>query len=222
MPPRARPRRSSLVTQLVGLAAGARARASRARRAVPGAPDLGLGGRGGLSPAVVGITCLYRGLAVGRMGVVAPTTGVLAAVIPVVAGVPPRGHAAPAVVAGIALALVAVVLVTRAPDADADRPSGLRVGAPRRASVIGAFNVSSGQFSGDGGARGRWSSSAPSSVRWSSCVVLRSGSRGGCPATCCRARRRRPARHGRQRRVHPRGPDGRSSRSPRCCRRSTR
>ena len=31
---------------------------------------------------VVGITSLYRGLAVGRMGVVAPTTGVLAAVVP--------------------------------------------------------------------------------------------------------------------------------------------
>ena len=33
---------------------------------------------------VVGITSLYRGLSVGRMGVVAPTTGVLAAVVPVV------------------------------------------------------------------------------------------------------------------------------------------
>jgi len=34
----------------------------------------------------VGIGCLYRGLAVGRMGVVAPVTGVLVAVIPVLAG----------------------------------------------------------------------------------------------------------------------------------------
>jgi uncharacterized membrane protein YfcA len=33
-----------------------------------------------------GITMLYRGLAIGRMGIVAPVTGVLAAVIPVMAG----------------------------------------------------------------------------------------------------------------------------------------
>ena len=35
---------------------------------------------------MVGITSLYRGLAAGRMGVVAPVTGVLSATIPVVIG----------------------------------------------------------------------------------------------------------------------------------------
>ena len=39
----------------------------------------------------VGITMLYRGLAIGRMGIVAPVTGVLAAVIPVVAGFVTQG-----------------------------------------------------------------------------------------------------------------------------------
>ena len=35
----------------------------------------------------IGITALYRGLAIGRMGIVAPVTGVLAAVIPVIGGI---------------------------------------------------------------------------------------------------------------------------------------
>ena len=39
------------------------------------------------SLGAIGITALYRGLAIGRMGIVAPVTGVLAAVIPVVAGI---------------------------------------------------------------------------------------------------------------------------------------
>ena len=61
----------------------------------------------------VGITMLYRGLAIGRMGIVAPVTGVLAAVIPVVAGFVTQGIPPPPVVVGIVLAIVAVILVSR-------------------------------------------------------------------------------------------------------------
>ena len=70
-----------------------------------------------------GITMLYRGLAIGRMGIVAPVTGVLAAVIPVVAGFLTEGIPAPIVLVGIVLAVVAVVLVSRVAD---------ETGRPRR------------------------------------------------------------------------------------------
>jgi len=97
---------------------------------------------------VVGITSLYRGLAVGRMGVVAPTTGVMAAVIPVVAGFALEGVPQPAVIVGIVTALVAVVLVTRAPAHDDGRPSGLQW-ALLSGLMLGAFNVCIGQLSGE-------------------------------------------------------------------------
>jgi drug/metabolite transporter (DMT)-like permease len=64
----------------------------------------------------IGITALYRGLAIGRMGIVAPVTGVLAAVIPVVAGIILEGLPALIVLAGIGLAVVSVVLVSRVAD----------------------------------------------------------------------------------------------------------
>jgi drug/metabolite transporter (DMT)-like permease len=63
-----------------------------------------------------GITALYRGLAIGRMGIVAPITGVLAAVIPVVAGIVLEGVPAAIVLAGIGLAVASVVLVSRVAD----------------------------------------------------------------------------------------------------------
>lgn len=64
----------------------------------------------------IGITALYRGLAIGRMGIVAPVTGVLAAIIPVVAGIILEGVPAVAVLVGIGLAIVSVVLVSRVAD----------------------------------------------------------------------------------------------------------
>ena len=70
---------------------------------------------------VVGIVALYHGLAVGRMGVVAPVTGVLAAIVPVAAGFVLQGLPAPPVWAGIGLAIIAVVLVSRAANAEGGR-----------------------------------------------------------------------------------------------------
>jgi drug/metabolite transporter (DMT)-like permease len=54
----------------------------------------------------------YRGLATGPMGVVAPIAGVLGAAIPVVVGVVLQGLPTTDQIAGIALALCSVVLVT--------------------------------------------------------------------------------------------------------------
>ncbi len=75
----------------------------------------------------VGTAFLYRGLSGGRMGVVAPVSGVGAAVVPVAAGL--VGGERPAVLAwlGIAVALPAIWLVAREPGASPGtaRGSGL-------------------------------------------------------------------------------------------------
>ncbi len=87
----------------------------------------------------IGITLLYRGLAIGRMGIVAPVTGVLAAVIPVVAGFATEGIPDVPVMAGIIIAVVAVVLVSRVAD-----ESGGRAGLPEAlvgGTAIGLFGV---------------------------------------------------------------------------------
>jgi drug/metabolite transporter (DMT)-like permease len=73
------------------------------------------------------------------MGVVAPVTGVIAALIPVTAGIVLEGLPKPLVLFGIGLAIVAVVLVSRVPD-EHGGPSG--VGLAVVAGVaIGAFSV---------------------------------------------------------------------------------
>jgi drug/metabolite transporter (DMT)-like permease len=92
-----------------------------------------------------GITMLYRGLAIGRMGIVAPVTGVLAAVIPVIAGFLTEGLPHPIVVVGIVIAVVAVVLVSRVAG-ETGGPSGLRE-ALIAGTTIGFFGVAIAQLS---------------------------------------------------------------------------
>ena len=91
-----------------------------------------------------GITMLYRGLAIGRMGIVAPITGVLAAVIPVVAGFVMQGVPPPLVVVGIVLAVIAVVLVSRVAD-EAGGRAGLTE-ALVGGTAIGLFGVAIAQL----------------------------------------------------------------------------
>ena len=86
----------------------------------------------------------YRGLASGRMGVVAPVAGVLGAAIPVVVGSVLQGQPAPIQLAGIALALGSVALVTRTVDGARSGPSGLGL-ALIAGSGFGAFFVFLGQ-----------------------------------------------------------------------------
>jgi drug/metabolite transporter (DMT)-like permease len=92
-----------------------------------------------------GITMLYRGLAIGRMGIVAPVTGVLAAVIPVVAGFLTEGIPAPLVLVGIVLAVVAVVLVSRVADESGGRDGLFE--ALTGGTAIGLFGVAIAQLS---------------------------------------------------------------------------
>lgn len=81
--------------------------------------DLAIGAAAGLCGGV-GVFLLFRGLATGRMSVVAPITAVGAAVLPVAWGLASGERPSALVLAGVALALVAVALVARADDPDAE------------------------------------------------------------------------------------------------------
>ena len=109
----------------------------------PGPTTFGLAVVAGLF-AVAGILGLYTGLAVGRMGVVAPVTGVIAAILPVIVGFATKGSPGPAVTVGIVLALVAVVLVSRSDD-PSGRRSGIEYGLLGGVG-LGLFNVAIGAF----------------------------------------------------------------------------
>jgi drug/metabolite transporter (DMT)-like permease len=65
---------------------------------------------------------LYRGLAAGRMGVVAPISGVGAAVVPVVAGLVGGERPGVLVWCGLALAMPGIWLVAREPALDSSQP----------------------------------------------------------------------------------------------------
>jgi drug/metabolite transporter (DMT)-like permease len=62
-----------------------------------------------------GVALFYRGLAVGSMSVVAPVAALLSAAVPVVAGLASGERPTTAALAGIGLALGAVVLISREP-----------------------------------------------------------------------------------------------------------
>ena len=126
-----------LVSQLTGMAIAAGLAILRNEPALTAA-DIAWSVLGGVLGGI-GITALYRGLAVGRMGIVAPVTGVLAALIPVVAGIALEGWPDALVLAGIGLALIAVVLVSRVTDEGGGRQGiGLALLA---GTTIGLFGV---------------------------------------------------------------------------------
>jgi drug/metabolite transporter (DMT)-like permease len=104
----------------------------------PSPTGLAFGVAAGLS-GILGILALYQGLAVGRMGVVAPVAGVLGAGIPVVAGVALEGSPQPVVLVGIGLGITAVVLVSRIPGPAGGR-SGIEFGVAAGLGIAG-FNV---------------------------------------------------------------------------------
>jgi len=113
-----------LATQLTGLVVAFVAANVRGEPALR-TEDLGWAVLSGLL-ASVGLVGLYGGLAVGRMGIVAPVTGLIVTSIPVVAGTLLQGLPGPITLAGIGLAIVAVVVVSLSPGDDTAGPSGLR------------------------------------------------------------------------------------------------
>ena len=102
-------------SQLVGIAA----LASLALALREGAPVLGSTVWCGLAGVcgAVGLLALYRALAVGRMGLAAPVSGILSAAVPVVAGALFEGLPRASTCAGFVLALIAVWLVSRTDEA---------------------------------------------------------------------------------------------------------
>ncbi|MET8143867.1 DMT family transporter [Sphaerisporangium sp. NPDC005288] len=90
---------------------------------LPGTPSpaaLGWGMAAGLCGGV-GVVLFYRALASGVMSVVAPTTATTSAALPVLAGLAMGERPEAAALCGVALALAAVVLVSREPGAGRSR-----------------------------------------------------------------------------------------------------
>ena len=77
------------------------------RETVPNSQPMIYGAMAGLV-GVIGLAALYRGLAIGRMGIVAPLSALTAAVIPVVFGFVGEGLPAATQLAGFALAVPAI------------------------------------------------------------------------------------------------------------------
>ncbi len=109
--------------------------------ASPTAADLAWGAATGLAGGI-GLAFLYRGLAVGVMSVVAPITAVCAVIIPVAVGVAlgerPTGIAA----AGVALALVSIVLISQSGEIEEGKRAGTGVPIAIASGIaIGIFLV---------------------------------------------------------------------------------
>ncbi len=100
--------------------------------ATPARSDLLWGFAAGVGGAA-GITLLYRGLAIGRMSLVSPITAVVAAIIPLVVGLLLRERPSAFALSGVAIALLAVVLVstTEMPGEPATNAAPGLVGAPQ-------------------------------------------------------------------------------------------
>lgn len=110
--------------------------------ATPSRSDLIWGALAGLGGAA-GITLLYRGLAIGRMSLVSPITAVVAAIVPLAAGL--LAHERPSVPAlvGVVIALVAVVLVstTDMPGEPASNAAPGLVGSPGQRNTANAVRT---------------------------------------------------------------------------------
>jgi drug/metabolite transporter (DMT)-like permease len=110
--------------------------------ALPPRADLLWGAFAGLSGAF-GIAALYRALAIGRMGVVAPVASVLTGVLPVLVGYRTDGLPDRFQLAGFALALVSIWMVARPSEhIDSHRGLGLAVLA---GVTFGIFLIASKQ-----------------------------------------------------------------------------
>jgi uncharacterized membrane protein len=115
--------------------------------ASPSRTDLLWGAGAGLTGGI-GVALLYRALAIGTMAVVAPTTAVCAVAIPVLVSVLLGERPEPLAVAGIALGIVSIVLVSRqhvAPPAELPNHASVR-GRPTGIGTALASGVAIGFF----------------------------------------------------------------------------
>ena len=123
----------------------------------PSAPtsnDLIWGAAAGITGGI-GVALLYHALAIGSMAIVAPVTAVCAVVVPVAAAVALGERPGTAATAGIGLAIVAIVLVSRQkdPHAAASKPKDGSAIATALASgvAIGLFFLALAQSGPEAG-----------------------------------------------------------------------
>ncbi len=112
--------------------------------------DLLWGAASGIGSGV-GTVFLYRGLATGRMAVVAPVSAVGAAVVPVVVGVATGERPSALVAVGIVVALPGIWLVARIPEAVEDDRTGGLVDGLLAGLGFGLLFVALGQVPDDAG-----------------------------------------------------------------------
>lgn len=129
----------------------------------------------------IGTLFLYRGLARGRIAVVAPTSGVLAASMPAALAVVLGERPAPVTIVGLLLALPAVWFISGGgSDSGADgRPSGLRDG------ILAGFGFGLLFLALDqaGDRAGLWPLTAGQAVAFALVAVVALQSRTSAPAT---------------------------------------
>lgn len=111
-----------LVSYAVGLLALAAVALARGE-VLPAPADVLWGAVAGLA-GVAGLGTLWRGLARGRMGIVAPVSAVLAASMPVIAAALTEGLPGARQLAGLGVALAGLWLLSR-PERIGGRPAGL-------------------------------------------------------------------------------------------------
>lgn len=122
---------------------------------VPGRADWMWGSLAGLTGGV-GVALLYRALAIGVMAVVAPTTAVCAVAVPVAIAVALGERPGAQAIAGILLAILAIVLVSQqgsaGPAESSQARGGSGVGLALASGVaIGLFLVTLARTSADAG-----------------------------------------------------------------------
>lgn len=105
----------------------------------PGVADFAWGACDGIAGAI-GVSALYRGLSQGRMAVVAPVSGVGAAIVPVLVGLATGDRPALLAWVGIAVAFPAIYLIPQA--GRADRPEA--GGSPAPAGTGAGYGIIAG------------------------------------------------------------------------------
>lgn len=123
-------KRASALAVTAGVQATALGGALVALPFFTGRLSAGVAGWGALAGVggTVGGLALYRGLAVARMNVVAPVSGVLAAALPVVVGLASGERPGALALAGVGVALLAIALVSLSPAAGETRGWGVAEG----------------------------------------------------------------------------------------------
>jgi len=138
-----------LLSQIAGLALVAALLPFLPERPTPAA--LAWGAASGLC-GTAGVVLFYRALASGVMSVVAPITATFSAALPVLFGLAVGERPEPVALAGVVLALLAVLLVSRgSPDGEASRGYGPILASLAAGAGFGGFFIVIAQAPADSG-----------------------------------------------------------------------